>query len=282
MDITNVALLCNLNAGNRKNSSITSWIEQQLQIHKICFKTFTEIWPIELSGFSDIWIIGGDGTINYFINHYPHCPLPISIFKGGTGDDFAWKLYGNMPIEQQLKTILSAKPRLVDAGKFNDKLFINCLGIGFDGEVLQSMNAIRFIGGHLGYLLIVIRKIFTFKEYQFEISTADEQWNDNYLLLMVNNSTRTGGGFFISPDASIEDGQLNMVVCKKLSVFQRLKYLPVIEKGRHLKLPFIINRVLKKVTIKCSQELPVQVDGELQYASTLNIEVLPDQFLFRY
>ena len=74
-----------------------------------------------------------------------------------------------------------------------------------------------------------------------------------------------------------------MILCKKLFFFQRLRYLPVIEKGRHLKLPFIINRTAQKVSIKCDQELPVQVDGELHnLASTLNIEVLPDHFLFRY
>ena len=282
MTIMHVAILSNPLAGKLGANTIAQLIQQKLQLKNIISHIFNIHWPDTLNGFSDVWIIGGDGTLNYFINHYPDCSIPIAVFKAGTGDDFAWKLYGDASIEEQLNIILNAAPRAVDAGKFNDQLFINCLGIGFDGEVLQSMNAIRFIGGHIGYLLIVIKKIFSFKEYAFTITADDEHWSDRFLLLMINNSTRTGGGFFISPDASINDGKLNMVLCKKLPLLKRLRYLPVIEKGKHLHLPFIINRTVQKVKIECEKELSIQVDGELRFASSLSIEILPNQFLFRY
>lgn len=282
MIITAVAILVNINAGKGKSLELSLWLGTQLQPRKISYQIFSEAWPVSLDNFSDIWIIGGDGTLNYFINHYPDCKLPIAVFKGGTGDDFAWKLYGDVTIDEQLQLILAAKPRFVDAGKFNNQLFINCLGVGFDGEVLQSMNSIRVIGGHIGYLLIVIKKILSFKEHYFKITAGEEMWNERFLLVMINNSTRTGGGFFISPDAKIDDSKLNMVLCKKLSVFQRLRYLPVMEKGKHLHLPFIISRAVQKVLIECNTELAVQVDGELLFAKRLAIEVLPNQFLFRY
>jgi hypothetical protein len=86
------------------------------------------------------------------------------LFDGGTGNDFAWKLYGDISLEERMNLIISANPKSIDAGKVNDKLYINCLGVGFDGEILQSMKAIRFIGGQYGYLLAVLYKIFRFKE----------------------------------------------------------------------------------------------------------------------
>lgn len=282
MPITAVAILDNPSAGKGQSGRMANWLKNELTNRQIPCTVFKEQWPSSFGDFSDIWIIGGDGTINYFINHYPDCDKPLALFKGGTGNDFAWKLYGDFSDEEQLELILNAQPRPIDAGKFNDTLFINCLGVGFDGEIVRSMNAIRFVGGHLGYLLVVIKKIFSFREYRFKITTEEEQWNDQFLLVMIVNSSRAGGGFMVAPDASLTDGKLNMMLCRKLSILKRLKYLSVIEKGKHLHLPFVIYRLGQKFEIVCPKEMAIQADGELFAARELKIEVLPGKFLFRY
>lgn len=282
MQISSVAILENPKAGKGRSGQIAGWLSNELAARSINTVIFRESWPDNFDTFSDIWLIGGDGTINYFINHYPHCHKPIALFKGGTGNDFAWKLYGDSSDAEQLEQVLNAGPKYIDAAKCNDMLFINCLGVGFDGEIIRCMNAIRLLGGHLGYLLAVILKIFTFREYTFRISTIKETWNEPFLLVMVVNSSRAGGGFSVAPDAEINDGKLDMVLCKKLPVLKRLKYLPVIKKGKHMHLPFVIHRMQEKCSIQCNREMPVQVDGELLLAKELLIEVLPAKFLFRY
>jgi len=284
MEIKNVAILANTTAGKGKSKQISIWLQEQLITLNKLSNIYDLEWPsdAELNQYSDAWVIGGDGTINYFINKYPNCKIPITLFCGGTGNDFAWKLYGDVKIEQQLATILTATPKPIDAAKVNGKLYINCLGVGFDWEILQSMKSIRFIGGHYGYLLAVIFKIFFFKEQKIQIQIGEEIWNEKFLLALIVNSSRAGGGFFIAPPAALNDGLLNMVLSKKISILKRLWYLPVIQKGKHLHLPFIIHRLVEKITIKCEKELPIQVDGELLYAKDIQIEVLPSQFLFRY
>ena len=284
MEIKKVAILANTTAGKGKSKQISIWLQEQLITLNKLSTIYDLEWPsdADLNQYSDAWVIGGDGTINYFINKYPNCKIPITLFCGGTGNDFAWKLYGDVKIEQQLATILTATPKPIDAAKVNGKLYINCLGVGFDGEILQSMKSIRFIGGHYGYLLAVIFKIFFFKEQKIQIQIGDEIWNEKFLLALIVNSSRAGGGFFIAPPAALNDGLLNMVLSKKISILKRLWYLPVIQKGKHLHLPFIIHRLVEKITIKCEKELPIQVDGELLYAKDIQIEVLPSQFLFRY
>jgi len=284
MEIKNVAILANTTAGKGKSKQISIWLQEQLITLNKLSTIYDLEWPsdAELNQYSDAWVIGGDGTINYFINKYPNCKIPITLFCGGTGNDFAWKLYGDVKIEQQLATILTATPKPIDAAKVNGKLYINCLGVGFDGEILQSMKSIRFIGGHYGYLLAVIFKIFFFKEQKIQIQMGNETWNEKFLLALIVNSSRAGGGFFIAPPAALNDGLLNMVLSKKISILKRLWYLPVIQKGKHLHLPFIIHRLVEKITIKCEKELPIQVDGELLYAKDIQIEVLPSLFLFRY
>ena len=281
--IESVAILTNTLSGKHKGAKTAQWLHEQLNKLGIRNTIYSNHWPSNeiLNTYSDCWIIGGDGTINYFINNYPNCQLPIVLFNGGTGNDFAWKLYGGLSNESLFKTIFERTPQYIDAGKVNDKLYINCLGIGFDGEIVASMKTIRFIGGHVGYLLAVIYKILFFKESFLKIQTADQQIEGYFLLALFVNSSMAGGGFFIAPTAQINDGYLDMVLASKMPVWKRLWYLPIIKKGKHLHYPFITHQLGKTFSIESEKPLPIQLDGELFYANKLEISNLSNQFLFR-
>ena len=271
-----------VNPGSGKAIKIGQWLITQLKERYIPHTLFIENWPPDFNGFSETWIVGGDGTMNYFLNYYKDIAVPLAIFKGGTGNDFAWKLYGDISMTQQLELVLTTTAKRVDAASCNDQLYVNSLGIGFDGEVLQSMRTIRWMGGHLGYLLVVLRKIFSFKEFRFTITTGDAILIEKYLLVIVNNSSRTGGGFMVAPQASINDGKLDMVLCKPLSIIKRLRYLPVIEKGKHLKLPFIDFSNREEVKIEAECKIPAQLDGELIHEKLFVMKILPGRLLIKY
>ncbi|MGG9971328.1 diacylglycerol/lipid kinase family protein [Ferruginibacter sp. SUN002] len=278
----NIAIFVNSSAGKGKSLQLLSTVTDFLKRKQILHTVFVQDWPKIFSPFTEAWIIGGDGTLNYFLNYFSDINIPLVLFKGGTGNDFAWKLYGDISIDEQLRLVLNADEKSVDAATCNDKIFINGVGIGFDGEVLKSMNTVRLLGGHLGYLVVVLKKIFTFKEYFFSIKSNVFSSSDKYLLLMISNSSRTGGGFHVSPLAQINDGFLNLIVCEKLSVFKRLRYLPVIEKGKHLSLPFIKHFTATSFVINCERETPAQLDGEFISAKDFSIKILPKRYLFKY
>jgi len=224
---------------------------------------YEEGWPDTLKNVSEAWIIGGDGTINYFLNKYNAPSLPLAFFKAGTGNDIYWRLYGEISLIDQVEAVLRAGISSVDCAGCNEKYYINSSGLGFDGEVLRSMNTIRWMGGHLGYLFVVIKKIFSFREYDFRITLGSEIIKGKYLLVAINNSSRTGGGFMVTPDASLVDGKLDILLCKPLTILQRLKYLPKVEKGKHLTLPQVEYRQVDSVRIDCEKMIYAQLDGEL-------------------
>lgn len=282
MNNKKIALVVNPLAGKGRAAMIASLVAGKLYHFAIDYTLFNQQWPADFNGYSEVWIVGGDGTMNYFINQHPGIKIPLAIFKGGTGDDFAWKLYGDSDWKEQLQIVLHAGAKPVDAGRCNDKLFLNGVGIGFEGEVLQSMDTIRLIGGHFGYYLIVLKKIFSFKENHFKIYGGELISDEKLLLATVNNSSRTGGGFNISPASTVNDGLLDLVMCKPLSLIKRLRYLPQIEKGKHLSLPFIKHITGTKFIIDCEKPLPAQLDGELIAADKFEFELLPDKFLFLY
>jgi YegS/Rv2252/BmrU family lipid kinase len=281
--IESVAILPNHKAGAGKAIRIAYALANKLKAIGIAF-TIYEVWPDanSLNTFSDCWIIGGDGTINYFINTYPNYKNALALFNGGTGNDFAWKLYGDSDLNKRFEQVIQSNAKPVDAGVVNNKLYINCMGVGFDGEIIQSMKTIRFLGGQLGYLLAVIYKILGFKEPTLKINSEGKFWNGKYLLALFVNSSRAGGGFYIAPNAKVDDGNLDMVLCEALPIWKRLIYLPIIKKGKHMQLPFVKHQLGKAFHITCEKELPIQVDGELLFGKKIEVKLHQQSFLFRY
>ena len=277
-----ILLLINPLGSKKRIDKITNQISKTLLQKEIAFLSFTKSWPSEINIYKEVWIIGGDGTLNYFLNFYKNIEIPIVIFKGGTGNDFSAKLYGDITVSEQINKVLNTEIKGVDAAECNGRKFINGVGIGFDGEVLRSIKAIRLLGGHLGYLWVVIRKIFSFKEKFYQIQYKDTKLSEKFLLVMITNSTTTGGGFIVSPEANIDDGKLNMVLCKPLSILKRLKNLPVIEKGKHLDKKFILHIEISEIKIVCEKETLAQIDGELFSAEIFDIIILPKKYLFKY
>ena len=134
-----IAILMNSLAGKGKAIKLLSVIENKLRNKQLKFNTFTQSWPPNFQGYTDAWLIGGDGTLNHFINRYPDIQVPVALFKGGSGNDFAWKLYGNKAVDAYIESALEGNTKKIDAGICNGKYFINGVGIGFDGEVALSL-----------------------------------------------------------------------------------------------------------------------------------------------
>jgi YegS/Rv2252/BmrU family lipid kinase len=274
--------LCNRLAGAGKAVDVVAVLEGLLRQTNIPNTVFIQDWPASFEGFTDIFLVGGDGTLNYFINHYPEIRLPLVIFKGGTGNDFHWLLYGETDTNTQLRKVLELPARPVDCGICNNRLFINGIGAGFEGAVAKALTARKKLPGKTSYLLTILQKIFSYRSSHFTIQSGDQHWSGKKLLVDISNGRRAGGGFHVAPVASADDGVLDLVIAEALSPWRRLIYLPVIEKGKHLGLSFITHQPVKAVTIESTQKIQFHLDGEYGEANALDIRIREAAFLFRY
>jgi len=119
--------------------------------------------------YSDILILGGDGTINEVVNGLKYQQIPLSVISIGTGNDTIKHIHKNLDFEYQLKTVFDGEPARIDAGLCNDKIFMNGVGIGFDGKVVEMMNREgKKYGGHRAYLRAVLRILLTYRERVIE------------------------------------------------------------------------------------------------------------------
>jgi diacylglycerol kinase (ATP) len=212
-DQKNIAILCNLLAGAGRAASLAKKVTDELSNRQILHSFFKENWPADFNDFTDVWIVGGDGTLNYFINHYPDIKLPLVIFNGGTGNDFHWLLYGKMSFEEQLQLALSAAPKPIDLGRCNERFFINGVGVGFEGEVAKSLTGKKKKPGKTSFLAMILRKIFSYRSASYRITIDDKPIPESkFLMIDISNGSRAGGGFHIAPQAKADDGLFEVIM----------------------------------------------------------------------
>jgi len=279
----NISIVCNRLAGGGRAVALGQRITAKLLSRNIKHSLHVMDWPENFNSFTDVWIIGGDGTLNYFFNKYPGVSLPLVVFNGGTGNDVHSLLYKSKNFEEQLEIALTATPKLIDAGRCNQKYFMNGVGIGFEGSVAKSLSGKnKTKTGKAAFMSTILRKVFFYSSKKYKTISDEYKVEGQSLLISVMNGHRAGGGFHIAPSSSIDDGLLDVVMVEKLHPFRRLRWLPVIEKGKHLQLPFIKHFRTKKLIITSERQMDTHLDGEYYTAKRLEIEVLPAKYLFRY
>lgn len=285
----NIAVVCNPLAGVGKAIRLSDQICIELSQRKIAYHLFKEEWPQNFNGFTDVFIVGGDGTLNYFINQYPNIKLPLVIFNGGTGNDVHWLLYGKKNFEEQMELALTGLPKPIDAGRCNERFFINGVGIGFEGAVAKSLAGKKKRPGKTSFLIAVLKKIFFYRSKKYKVSSDDMPYlagmaypEQRQLMISVTNGRRAGGGFLIAPVAAADDGLLDVVMIKAITPLLRLRWLPVIEKGKHFHLSFVHHFQTRKIIMESDQSIQSHLDGEAYTSNKIEIEILPSKFLFRY
>jgi YegS/Rv2252/BmrU family lipid kinase len=277
-----IALVCNPTPENRKALAITDGIALLLKGMNIRFSIFTAYWPQNWEGITDAWIIGGDGTINWFINQYPDIKIPLSRFAGGSGNDFHWMLYGDMKPEQQVDLLLTKNPEWIDAGICNEKLFINGVGIGFDGAIVKDLLGKRKLAGKASYLVSILKNIVSYHEKNYNFQFDGENFSRDCLLISVANAKRYGGGFMVAPRASLKDELLDINIIGHISPLNRIRFLPVIEKGEHLDQSFADYRQTPSIRITSAQPVHAHMDGEYFFEKSFEVTILPKRFSFIY
>lgn len=267
-------IICNPQAGKGSAQKSLPKFENFLIEKGHSFETFIKDYPKDLSRFSTLVIMGGDGTINYVFNYYKEISIPIAFIIGGTGNDYATLHLRNNTLQEQFETAIQSKTSLVDAGTCNGKLFINGVGIGFDGWVVKSNLGKKLFTGKMAYYTTIVSLLLFYKEKEITITTPEREFSMNAFMLSIAKGKTYGGGFMVAPLASPGDGKFDLITIAKIGLLKRFLYLPIIEKGKHLGLPIVQFQKTEHIKITSQHALQAHLDGEYLEAKTFDIKLL--------
>lgn len=221
-------------------------------------------------------ISGGDGTINTFVNvlmKYKLNHIPFGILPKGTANDFATYLSIPRSTEEALKIMHPDNIHSYDAGKANDKYFINVCAAGLFSNVSSQVDKnIKNTLGTLAYYLKGIEQIPNFEPFKVSIKTDTMQLQEELILFLILNSSGTAGLKNIVPDAKTNDGYFDFIGFKtgKIKDYPRLLYK--FFKGEHLEENSVVYLKEKRLYINSDINKLTDLDGEM--GPTMPIEVL--------
>lgn len=231
---------------------------------------------------NEIWVIGGDGTLNYVVNECDNRQIPVAVVSGGTGNDSVKSMHGITDFRKQLQIALEGHIQAFDLGCCNDRLFVNGVGIGFDGKVVQRMLAKgKKNGSHLAYFVTVLQLLAGYRERRLQYAVDGVQFDEEIFLMTVSNGTTFGGGFVINPSAIANDGLLDLCIFGRIRVARRFLHLSKLRTGAHTGLKETTFHRAREVIVGPSDHLVAHLDGEFIGSPPFNIAMSTDKLLTR-
>ena len=238
--------------------------------------------------------VGGDGNLNEVLNGFIENDLPVnpearlSFVMTGTGCDFQRSLGISGKWQNAAAKLKDAKVRKIDVGKVTytaaDKTqkiryFDNIASFGLSGAVdhcLEHSRLRNYLGGSPLFLWATIKTVFTHpnQSIRFRIDDGPEEEICSRLGLLANGRY-FGGAMHAAPEAELDDGLLDLLMLKEISVAKFLWHLPKIYKGTHLKIPEIFFQKVRKFTAESSEQVILDIDGESPGYLAATFEVLP-------
>ncbi|MBQ6476075.1 MAG: diacylglycerol kinase family protein [Clostridia bacterium] len=230
----------------------------------------------------EVVLVGGDGTLNYFINAIGDTEIKnnIYLFGNGTGNDFLKDIDKKAGEEVPVNQYLGNLPTVYVNGL--EKRFINNMGFGIDGYCCEVADQIKekTPQKEINYSGIAIKGLlFHFKPCHAEVTVDGVKHEfENVWIAPTMKGKYYGGGMKMAPDQDRFSDKLTVVIYHCRSKLKALIAFPSIFKGEHVKKKGIIDIYTgNEITVRFSRPCAAQIDGETVLNVTEYKAVLPKQ-----
>lgn len=242
------------------------------------------------AGCDGVVAIGGDGTVHEVANGLLALPAerrpPLGVIPAGSGNDFAFALDIEKDLEQTAQLLSRGQTRPVDAARIETasgrtRYSINNLGALLEGEINLASHALQWPRGSGLYLRAVLQTLWRRPPLaKLTLCRDGVEFQRRTSILSISNGCRSGGRFYLTPNACVDDGRFDYVIAPPAS---RIRLLREIFKSLRRDRPpndWIEQGEFANLSVRSNLALAVHVDGEpwlrpSEGEQTLEITVLP-------
>ena len=234
-----------------------------------------------------LYACGGDGTLNEVVNGAAgFSNAAVTHFPGGSGNDMV-KIFSETEPFSDLERLLDCEQTQFDLIECNGKYAVNILSMGLDARIGTEMaqyKRLPLVSGQGAYLISTVVNLIKGISRRFVITLDDgTRLDDRFTLICACNGRWYGGGFNPVPDAEPDDGLLEVLVVKKVSLLTASRVIGQYKAGQYRQLPDLISHYrCKSLTIACEKPSVVNVDGETIFTDAAKITALPRALRFFY
>ncbi len=227
-----------------------------------------------LSGATTIVALGGDGTWSNVARGILDAGSDsrLALLAGGTGNDLARNV--GVPahdIDATLALAFGDSDRRIDVGYANDTAFVNSFGVGFDVAVIEALARGGPSLGRSAYFTTAARMLWRYRAMPATLDGLSAP--RRYLVAVIGNGARFGGGMLLAPGAMIDDGVLDLIAVRDKPPLRRLWTLLAAARGKHLGMAGVEHRTAAAFTLRFETPPLFEVDGELVQSESSSISI---------
>jgi YegS/Rv2252/BmrU family lipid kinase len=206
--------------------------------------------------------MGGDGIVGRVAGIVADAGGVLGVLPGGRGNDFCRAVGIPLSAVEACQVLADGEERPVDLGYVGDRAFVGVASIGFDSDVQERVLTSRLPLGQLVYLYGSLATVAGWTPATFTCTVDGEPLTVTGWSVAVANSGMYGGGMRLAPDASVEDGRLDLVTTSTTTRRTFLRALPKIFKGTHVDEPSVSVRPATTVELDADRPFRVFADGD--------------------
>lgn len=219
--------------------------------------------------------VGGDGIVGGVGGALAGLDAEYGIVPAGRGNDFARQLGLPTGAGELAELLLHGRSRPVDLIEVNGKAVLGSVYAGVDALANQYANETRLLRGKASYTFGAVRAFAVWKPVTYTVTADGRSLERRAYTVVAANSGFYGFGRHIAPDASVDDGLLDVVIIHQASRRLFATVMRELETGEHVRRPEIEVLRCREIRIEASRELPYGCDGELLGRLPVTARVLP-------
>lgn len=290
-----IAYLINPIAGTKSKDPLRKLIREKTESRGIAYEILSTNkeaeygWlkeKIRAESITDLVVCGGDGTISNVAGALLDTDIRFGLIPMGSGNGLA--LSARIPVQhsRSLDLIFDGPDRKIDGFYINNRFSCMLCGIGFDAQVAHDFaNAPR--RGLQTYIRLSAINFFKAKPFHFIIRSAAQEIDTSAYFICIANSNQFGNNVTIAPQASLNDGLLDIVIVKKMnklmlpfSILSQVTGINAMQKlSDHIDSRNILYFQTDGLSISNPDRAPLHIDGDpVATSEEFSIRIRPNAF----
>lgn len=266
-----VCLIVNPTAGAGRGEKRVPAVESVLRAHGVRFRVERTTSLEHARGLARSAVerdeiaatLGGDGLAGAVAGELRGTRGILGVLPGGRGNDFVRKLGISRDPAQAAEILVSGAIREVDVAVTDSgRAYLGIASAGIDSDVQDIALDTRLKLGSLVYLYGTLRAVAGWRPADWRVTVDGEEHRFTGYAVAVANSGIFGGGMRFVPDASLDDGLLDVVLTAASPKRTYLRSLPKVFKGTHVGDPALTFLKAREVTFEANRPYVAYADGD--------------------
>lgn len=279
----NIYFIINPASGTSSKNDLPEKITETIDIDKLNVEIFITEYAghgAEIAkkavkdGIEYVIAVGGDGTVNEVARSLVGSDTALGIIPMGSGNGLGRDLQIPTNAKKAIQVIAEEHVIDIDYGIANGHIFFCTCGVGFDAEVAAKA-AGKKKRGTLMYVKNMLELYFEQTPQTYEIIHPGGSIKDEAFVVTCANASQYGYEAHIAPHADIQDGKMNVIILKPLSILDVPQtsiqlFTQKLDNNKNM-----IELITNKVTIKREKEGVMHIDGDpIPMGTEINVEIV--------